>query len=434
MQFSGVAVSGVGVVTSLGTEPDAVRDSCLRGESGVQPWLQPDGTALEACQAHAPAPDLDLAPRLRQPKSVKLMNRSSRSAVWAALDAFEQSGLDSAAPPSERLAVHAGSGEAGLEPEVFFPAFAVTEASGPLEFYDRLGPRSVRMIDRLFPIRTLANAAGGLVSAEIGARGSGTNYVQSADSSALALASACQELEDGLCDAALAIGCDSLLDPSTYLAYRGMDLLSPSAADKAFRPFDQDRNGLVLGEGAGVLVLERAEDIRQRQGRVLGWILGVGCASDLGDSMNPTDPAATARAAIEQLGLEAPPAVVVAHGIGSQAGDSWEARALHQVFGGDTPVTALKGHTGYVGAATAIVETSLILASLRSGCIPPIANCITPDPDFRLELVHGSARPALEADPVAVVVSWSWTGQCSAVAVRAATESDAVRPGAGGRM
>ena len=175
---------------------------------------------------------------------------------------------------------------------------------------------------------------------------------------------------------------------------------------------------MVLGEGAGFLVLERGEDARRRGAPILAELLGVGQTMETDDAAAAKLSPEAVKAAIDEAARGRPIDLVVAHGIGTQQGDRDEARILAAMLPPDVPVTALKGVTGYLGAATAAVELILAVKAAREGVVPPIVPAPTPDEDCRLALVTGRARD-LAGDVSILALSWSWFGACAAVAVRA---------------
>jgi 3-oxoacyl-[acyl-carrier-protein] synthase II len=196
-------------------------------------------------------------------------------------------------------------------------------------------------------------------------------------------------------------------------------LLSALPAGDAYRPFDQRRDGLVLGEGAGFLVLERAADAERRRAPIVGELLGAGFATESTARLESKTSPATLRAAIETAAGGRTPDFVIAHGIGTVEGDRSEARLIEEVVGPDVPVTALKGLTGYLGAATGAVECVLALEAARHRLVPPIARHERRDPACRLSLVAGRPQQLASDQPMGLCVSWSWFGQCAALAVRA---------------
>jgi 3-oxoacyl-[acyl-carrier-protein] synthase II len=412
-----IVVTGIGLVTSLGLSLGEVGERSLRGESGIDK-LRLFDVSGRACGAAAQVSDFELSSRLNIPKNEKFMSRGVAFATLAAKDAIAQSNFDIHSIGAGRIGMQLASGQPGLEPAEFFPALTLMSETGSPATFEGMGGRPSRLIDRYFPLRTLANAGAGLISSEITARGPGNNFAHSDTASAVAISTACYDLAEGRCDIALAGGYDSLLTPSTYLAYEGECLLSAAAPDRAYRPFDRDRDGIVLGEGAAVLVLERAEDAVQRGSLILGEIAGCGNTMEISDSSDPIGSEATLRAACEQA-MQDQKFVdfAIAHGLGTVESDRREAALLSAVFGSDMPVTALKSQTGYVGAATAAVEVALGLYSLQRKLIPPIARHQHPGADCRLNLVSGAARK-ISPSPSFLCINWSWTGQCTAVLAR----------------
>lgn len=281
-----------------------------------------------------------------------------------------------------------------------------------------LGGIPSRLIDPYFSIRTLANGGLGLISMELGCHGPSANYVQSDTASAQSVISGHFDLIENRCDAAVVGGYDSLLTYSSLLAYLKAGLLSPSGSTTAYRPFDRDRDGLVTGAGACFLVMERWKDARERGAAILGEIRGAGCAMELRGSCLPVVGAETlagvvAEAEGEQVDF------VVASGVGTAEADRAEAAALSAAVGDDVPVTALKSQTGYLGAATAVVELGLGLLCAREGSIPPIARHTAADEGCRLDLVRGKARTLAAEEPSGLFLSYSWGGQVAAIVARA---------------
>jgi 3-oxoacyl-(acyl-carrier-protein) synthase len=413
-----VAVTGMGLAVPLGLSVDEVWNRSVRGESAIGPRRRFDASAYPSAAA-AEVPPFEVAASLREPKNEKFMNQSVRCAMHAVKSAIGSSGIELATLDPYRVALYAGSGQTGLESAEMFGALGFQWTGEEERDNANMGGRASRLIDRYFSLRSLSNAGLGLLSAEIGAQGSSDNFVQGDPASALAVAAGLHELAEGRADVAIVGGYESLLNVSTFLAYEKAGLLSPSDPALAYRPFDRERDGIVLGEGAAFLVLERTEDARRRGATILGEIIGAGSAMETGDSVDAKACEAGMRAAIEAAGGVTPD-LVVAHGIGTADGDGREARVLASLVGPQVPVTAFKSQTGYLGAASAAVELCLTLQALRRGCVPPIARHAAADPDCTLNLVAGRARPLGKAGASALCLSWSWLGQCAAVAVRAA--------------
>lgn len=413
-----VAVTGVGMAVPLGLSVNEVRERSRKGDGGIGPLRRFDAAGYP-CRASAEVPDFDLSASLRSPKNQKFMSKRVRSAMRAALEAVAVSQIDFSRFDPFRIAVYTGSGQTGLESEMFFDALDLVAAGDEAQDFANLGGRAARLVDPYFSLRTLANAGVGLLSTEFGARGPSGNFVQGDTASALALASGYYDLIEGRADVVVAGGYDSLLDVSTYLAYEKAGLLSPSAPERAYRPFDRTRDGIVLGEGAGFLVMERLDDARRRGGPIVGEIVGVGSSMEALDTLEAKTSERALRSAIETATGGQPCDFVVAHGIGTWAADRREADLIRAVVGPEVPVTAFKGLTGYLGAATASVEAGLALLAAEQGAVPAIARLGERDPDLPLDFVVGEARPLTRESPAALCLSWSWFGQCSALCVRA---------------
>lgn len=413
-------MTGVGLVLALGASVDDVWTRLLGGASGIGALRRFDVTG-HPCTTAAEVEGIDLFGHLRIPKNRKFMNRGTQYAVRAAKDALAASQIDLRRVDPYRLAVHVGSGQTGLECSDFFPALAVAADGGDEVDYARLGGRSSRLFDRYFSLRTLSNAGAALIAAELDTHGPSSNFVQGDAASAWAIDAAWHDLVEGRCDVAVAGGYDSLVTTLTYLVYEKAGLLSTAAPADAYRPFDACRDGLVLGEGAGFLVMERDEDARRREAPIRGEIVRVGCGMETEDSRQPKTSLVTLRETVAVATAGRPVDLVLAHGIGTRDGDRREADLLRACFGLGCPITALKGQTGYLGAATAAVDTILALVSVQDGRMPPIARLC--DPAFDLDFVRRPRRFE-STQPRALCLAWSWAGHVSAVAVRRWSSDD----------
>jgi 3-oxoacyl-(acyl-carrier-protein) synthase len=334
-------------------------------------------------------------------------------AVYAAIDAIESAGFSRPLADPEQIALHVASGQTGLEIEEFFPALSTVWTEGVEQSWDHFDPRAARMIDRYFSLRTLSNAGLALVSAELGIRGSSANYVQSETASASALESACYDLLEGRCRSALAGGYESLLLPSMLLTYGNEGLLTRSS----YRPFAEARDGIALGEGAAFLLLEEKSTAVARGAQIFGEILGV--YSVTGTEVE--SPHCGQRASLEQVIRQAiasagPPDFVVARGFGTPASDALEAEVLGAELPAGTPVTALKGHSGYLGAATAVFELATGLALAREGALPAIERENAPS---NVDFVVGAPRVLGGIRRRGFFLSHSTGGQSTVIAAEA---------------
>jgi 3-oxoacyl-[acyl-carrier-protein] synthase II len=356
---------------------------------------------------------------MRYPKNAKFLGRAVECALFAAYDAADSSGLDWNTLDKDRIGLFTASGQTGLEYHTFFPALAVAWEDGRPRDFKYLGRREARLIDRYFSLRTLANGGLAVLSMELEARGPASNHVHGDTAFVRALGCACRDLLDGRCDIAVAGGYDSLVTASNYLGYVSRGLLAAGESADRLLPFDCRGSGVVLGDGAAFFVLERDSDARRRGAEVIAELSGVGLVQDCCPSANDGWRTAELGAAIAGAGgFPEECECLVAHGIGRPDSDLTEARAWEEFVPAAMPITAFKGITGYLGAATAAVELGLTLLSLRAGFIPPITGLEYPTPGIHLNLIQHGARPLAKEHPSTLVVSRSWSGEYGAIAAQ----------------
>jgi 3-oxoacyl-[acyl-carrier-protein] synthase II len=409
-----IAVTGIGLVTPLGLCSQTNLEHSRAGNSAIGPLTRFDVTG-HACTAAAEVPEFELVNLLRLPKNIKYMTRPVQCAMYAAIEALRLGALPVNLLPPERFAIYTGSGNTGLEYDEFFKALSLAWADDREYDYKHLGGRPTRLIDAFFSLRTLSNVGVGLLSAELDARGPNGNFVHSDTASAMALESACDDLMEGHCDVALAGGYDSLLRPSIFLAYAAAGHLSPSPHTTAYRPFDERRDGLVPGEGASFLLLERYEDARARNAEILGVINGISCTMQTTENKPHTHSLQHVKDGIAAVLADGPEIdFVVARGIGTRDGDEREAADLAAAVGPDIPVTAFKSATGYLGAATATVELGLGLLCAREHFLPAIARTELRDQACSLNLAT-KPRDLGEDGATGLFLSESWGGQATAI-------------------
>jgi 3-oxoacyl-(acyl-carrier-protein) synthase len=416
----GIVITGMGLTTPLGHAAGEAWERCLSGHSGIGACTRFD-TGGHACHAAGLVPAYELK-NLRGPKNQKFMNAGARHLMQAAQRALAGASLEVEALQPSRVAVHVGSGRVGPEPSEFFRAFAVARTPEGAPDWDQLGGRASRLVDPYFPLRTLSNSGAALLAMEICARGPSSNFVQSDVASALALNAAFWDLKEGRCDVAIVGGFDCLVTPASYLAFEKRGLLSSQPAEEALRPFDRDADGLVLGEGAAALVLERLSDARKRSAPILAEIAGIATSVSASHSMEPFPDSAAISATVRRAASGTPFDFLVASGFGVPNADRKEAAVLADVVGEQLPVTAFKGLTSYLGAATALVEIALGAMALNQRIIPAIARYRQPAEGIGINLV--SQPVALEANKArsALFLSSSWTGQSAAVHLKTWSE------------
>lgn len=376
MKAHDIVVTGLGLVTPAGIGTDATWRGLLDGTPTSRPDPELAGLPTDFC---CRVPDFDTNTLLGGVLAARL-DRFAAMAVVAAREAVASAGLDPATWPSDRVGVVAGTATAAFGP--YQDVCAKLERGRP----DLVSPR--------FMPRVIPNMTAAEIGLDLGARGPNLVTTTACASGATALGTALAMLRTGMCDLIVAGGAEAMCSPIPCAAFGQMRALSRRTFDPAgaSRPFDADRDGFVLAEGAGMLVLERADHARARRATPLAVLAGYGASCDAHHVTAPHpegDGAARAlRAAIADAGL-GPSDIdhVNAHGTGTQLNDAAEARALRAVFGTPPPVTAAKGALGHtIGAAGAIEAAATVLA-LRDQAIPPTANLDRQDPAIDLDVV-----------------------------------------------
>ncbi|MFG2526658.1 beta-ketoacyl-[acyl-carrier-protein] synthase family protein [Streptomyces sp. NPDC048516] len=317
----------------------------------------------------------------------RLMDRFAQLAVIAAREAVLDAGLDPESWDSSRVAVVIGS------------------AHGGLPFYDQqhvamAGRGARRVSPKLAPL-TVVNSAASSVCMDIGAHGPSLGVATACSSGTVALGTAHQLLRAGACDIALAGGAESVLSRLLIASACQMKAVSTRRDDPATacRPFDAGRDGFVVGEGAGLLVLERPEHARARHAPVRAHIRGYGASSDAYAAVAP-DPEGKGieralRTALADAGVQAGDVGHVnAHGTSTVTNDHIEAAMLQRVLGDHPLVTSTKAMTGHALGAAGGIEAALTVLALEQQLVPPTANLEVLDPRIPVDIVHKEARQA----------------------------------------
>jgi 3-oxoacyl-[acyl-carrier-protein] synthase II len=372
-----VAVTGIGVVSALGPDAAAFEAGLRAGRSGIRPLTLFDTTGFRAtlaAQAPDPAPPLPAA-------ALATASRPDRFGLQAAFEAVAHAGL---APAELRdAAVFFGTGTGGLTTTEEY----VKAGDGPAELLLPHQPASVT----------------DLVARHLRARGPRTTIMTACSSSATAIGYAADRIRLGHVDVALAGGAEGL----TRLTYAGFGCLRATApGDEPCRPFDAERKGLTLGEGAAVLVLEELERARARGATVLAVVAGWGITADAHHMTAPhpegEGAARAMRMALDDAQLAADAVGYVnAHGTGTPHNDAAETLALKAVLGArapSVPVSSIKSMVGHTLGAAGAIEAAASVLSLARGFLPPTVHLRTPDPTFGLDYIPGATREvAVEA-------------------------------------
>ncbi|MFE3882322.1 beta-ketoacyl-[acyl-carrier-protein] synthase family protein [Streptomyces lydicus] len=317
----------------------------------------------------------------------RLMDRFAQLAVIAAREAVLDAGLDPESWDSSRVAVVIGS------------------AHGGLPFYDQqhvaMSGRGARRVSPKLAPLTVVNSAASSVCMDLGAHGPSLGVATACSSGTVALGTAHQLLRAGVCDIALAGGAESVLSRLLIASACQMKAVSTRRDDPATacRPFDAGRDGFVVGEGAGLLVLERPEHARARHAPVRAHLRGYGASSDAYAAVAP-DPEGKGieralRTALADAGVQAGDVGHVnAHGTSTVANDHIEAAVLQRVLGDHPLVTSTKAMTGHALGAAGGIEAALTVLALEQQLVPPTANLQVLDPRIPVDVVHKEARQA----------------------------------------
>lgn len=373
-----VAVTGLGANTPLGGDLPSTWAAMLAGENGVRPLREPWAGELPVRIAATAAVDpAEQLPRVE----ARRLDRCEQFALVAAREAWADAGRPEVDP--ERLAVVIGTGTGGIR--------------SILEQDDILEARGARRVSPYVVPMMMPNGAAAWVSMDVGAKGGVHTPVSACSSSAEAIAQGLDLIRLGRADVVLVGGTEACVAPVPMAGFAQMTALSTRNDDPAHasRPFDVARDGFVLGEGAVVLVLERAELAAARGARVHGYVSGAGTTSSA-VHITAADAAGQARAIRLALAdADADPldvGLVHAHATSTPAGDTVEAQALVGAVGAHPAVTATKSMTGHLLGASGALGAAAALLALRDGVAPAVRNLEHPDPEVKLDLITGAPR------------------------------------------
>ncbi len=388
-----IAIVGRGVVTSIAEGADAFFDALIDRQSGI-------------VEGGAPCSDFDPTSAMT-PKAARRSDRYTQLAVAAAAQATEEAGLPGTADP-ERLAVLMGTGVGGLK----------TLEDECRAFIDG----GVRAVSPLFVPMMMPNAAAGMIAISLGAHGPGFSLSSACATGSHAIGEAKRMIERGEADVVVAGGTEAAMTPLCMAAFERMGALSRKGVS---RPFDKQRDGFVMGEGAGCLVLERGDLARARGAKIYGYVVGYGASNDAFHMTQPDETGMGAtkamRFALADAGVDpSDVGYINAHGTSTPFNDKIETLAIHNVFnGGSPPVSSTKSAIGHLLGAAGAVEAVAVLGALERGILPPTLNFEEPDPDCDLDYVPDGPReaPGLE---LALSNSFGFGGQNACLAIRKA--------------
>ena len=382
-------VTGLGVVTSLGRAVDGVWDRIVRGESGVGPITLFDVAGYRVQfggQVHLEPEKEDVA----APKELKRLDRFTQFAIASAKDAVTDSGIDFSQEDSFRCGVVIGSGIGGLW------EFEVQEERLLHKGIDKVSPFTIPKL--------MVNSASGHVSSLYGIRGPNFAVATACASAANSIGSALRAIQYGDADVMVTGGSEAALTPIGLAGFQNMRALSfrSDSPQAASRPFDADRDGFVLAEGAGVVVIEELEHARRRGAHIYAELKGYGASGDAGHITQPDEEGRGAGRAMvmaladAEMGVDAMQ-YINAHGTSTPLGDKAETAAIKRVFGSHAKklaISSTKSHLGHTLGASGGIELVVCSLTIERGVITPTINYQTPYPACDLDYTPNQAREA----------------------------------------
>ncbi|MBI3353514.1 MAG: beta-ketoacyl-[acyl-carrier-protein] synthase family protein [Nitrospirae bacterium] len=384
MKKNRVVITGIAAITSAGNNAEALWKACVDGKSGISPITLFDTTSYPSKLGGIVK---DFSPeKFIDPMKIRRMDKVSQLAAVSAMQAIKDSGLQVTAENSPRIGIVIGSGYGGTAP---------TE-----EFYVGLlknGPNATNPM--LFPI-TVPNTAASQISFELKVKGPNSTFMQKEASAEAAICYAARLIMDNRADAVVAGGVDEL-NAILFHAYCALNSPSPrDGNEEIFSPFDKRRNGLIVGEGAGILLLERLDHALNRGARIYGEIAGwgmTGGSCDIADyDEKPDSMIEAVRLAMKSSDITVGDIDYINASANGTKLDALETMAMKEVFGKkakEVPVSSTKPITGdFKGMGAVRLITSLL--AIRDNIIPPTINYSVPDPECDLDYVPNTARKA----------------------------------------
>ncbi len=382
-----VVVTGLGLVTPLGHDLNRFWSNLISGVCGIDRITAFDATPFET-QVAGQVMNFDPTPAFPSPKEIRRTDRYSQFGVYAAWSALKDSGLDLNRENLDEIGVILGSGIGGLQTTA--EQHEILLARGP----KKLSPFMIPML--------ISNMASGLVSMFFNLRGPNFATCSACATANHAIGEAWRTIKMGDAQAMVAGGAEATLIPVGIGGFCAMRAMSTRNHDPkgASRPFDKERDGFVMGEGAGVLMLEDLEHALKRGARIYCEIIGYGNTADAYHLTSPPPggegAARSMKMALRGAGLNPSDIDYInAHGTSTPVGDVAETQAIKAVFGDHAKklaVSSTKGATGHMLGAAGAVETAVCILAIQNNIVPPTINLQVPDPDCDLDYVPNVAR------------------------------------------
>lgn len=380
-----VVVTGMGALTPVGLDVASTWDAIVHGRSGIAPVQRFETDDLDVRIA-GEVKDFDPT-RYLDRKEARRFDRFLQLGLAAAQEAVRDAGLKIKPEQAEQVGVVVGSGIGGIGTIV--DAAITLHTRGP----DRVGPFVVPMM--------LPDMLAGMIAIQTGAKGANFAVASACATAGHALGEAAEMIRRGDAEVMIAGGAEAPVTRIGLAAFDSMRALSRRnhEPERASRPFDAERDGFVLAEAAGILVLESLEHARRRDAPIHAEIAGYGATADAYHITAPSEggegAARAMRAALRRAGMQpADIGYINAHGTSTPHNDRTESQAIRAVFGDDAPpISSTKSMTGHLIGASGAVEAIVCIQTILGGCLPPTINYEHPDPDCDLDYIPNIARP-----------------------------------------
>ena len=381
-----VVVTGIGIISPVGLNRDSTWDSLLDGKSGVD-YISSFDAELFETRIAAEVKNFDPMEFLDRKEALR-MDRFTQFAMVASQEAIDHSGLEMHKENPNRVSVMIGSGIGGIM--TLSKEIGIMNDRGP----SKVNPFLVPMM--------LADMASGRVSMKFGAKGPNFSAISSCATGADTIGEAASLIARGDIDVAITGGSEAAICPIGIAGFNACGALSRKNDEphKASRPFNAKRDGFVLGEGSGILVLESKEHALARGARPLAILAGYGATADAHHITQPAPEgeggARAMRMAMDRAGLNPEDVDYInAHGTSTPMNDKYETMAIKSVLGNEaykTPVSSTKSMTGHLLGATGALEAAVCVLAINRGAIPPTINLLNSDPDCDLDYIPNKAR------------------------------------------
>lgn len=395
-----VVVTGIGCITPLGNDVETTWKALREGRSGIDKITHFDASNFPTTFA-AEVKNFNLGDYVSDADRFEYAGRNIRFAIGAAVQAMQDSGLQDSNLPPEKLGVYLGAGEGQQDFELFMSMIARAQVNGEVDL-EKFTQCGLAELNPQQELEQEPNMPAGHLASLMNAQGPNLNCLTACAASSQAIGEATELIRRGDVDAMISGGAHSMIHPFGVTGFNLLTALSTfnENPQRASRPFDKDRDGFVLGEGSGMLILEEYEHAKARGANIYAELLGYGSSADAYriTDIHPEGRGATAciKMALKDAELNTDQVEYInAHGTSTVVNDKVETMAVKQSLGDSayqTPVSSIKSMMGHLIAAAGSVEAITCILAMRDNVVPPTINYETPDPLCDLDYIPNAAR------------------------------------------